>query len=582
MRIKRILLLDPPFFRFLNENQSSPPLGLTYLASALINSGFNDVVVYNADFDHSRGLKECNKAFFEEVNNFDLYKERIQNVSDPIYEEVLSTIAGYKPDLIGISIRTAKFFISETLIKLVKKNFPDTIIIAGGPHPTIEPEHVLLRTKADFVIRGEGEYILPELVRRINYQENNLLGLEGLSYRKNGKLRHNPAAALISDLDSIAFPNKDIILYRDALLCDDFGNIFSSRGCPFSCSFCDSRSIWTRKVRRRSPKNIVDEVSQVKEKYGTSFFGFYDDCFVTKSEHTIQLCEEIKNRGLNKLPKAEFRWWCEVHPQFISKEIVQTIKEANCVAVAIGAESGSQKILQRINKASSIDLIRKSCAIIKEAGLDLSLFFMIGFPYETEEDIYQTVEFMKELDPDSGNLSILTPHPGTVIYKECLAMGLIDYDADFINCFHQRNAHFYSPLISDERSKIIIYNAFKVVDELIGGNRKKKIHNILKNKIISQISQKFKARISFESQDYGDDNGATILLECDQNYAKRQIYIKLRGLSDTEFKFNIKGFIEELSKELLKELPQYLEAAVDITQKNQDEKYGNTFIFSLR
>mgnify|MGYP001619048145 CR=1 FL=1 len=276
MKIKKILLIDPPFFRFFNESQSGAPLGLCYLASNLIRAGFKDVFIYNADFDHLKRLKECNKYFFEEVDSFDSYKKRIRNLCDPIYKEVLSNIAEYKPDIIGISIKTAKFFISKTIIELIKQDYPDTIIVAGGPHPTVMPEHVLKNTKADFLLRGEGENIFTEFVKRVN-DGGNLSNLQGLSYRKDGNTLHNPLPDFIADLDSIAFPDKDVILHRDSMVNDDFGNIFSSRGCPFSCSFCDSRSIWSQKVRRRTPQNIVDEIIFLKEKYGTSFFSFSDD-----------------------------------------------------------------------------------------------------------------------------------------------------------------------------------------------------------------------------------------------------------------------------------------------------------------
>lgn len=555
MKTQKIMLIDPPFFRFLDENQSSVPLGISYLASALNRQGLEEVIVYNADFDPVRRLSECNKGFFDEVGRFALYKGRVKDLNHLIYREVVHTVTGFSPHLIGVSLRTAKFYIARNLIGLLKEALGGVPIVVGGPHATAEPAHVLLRTPADFVVRGEGEETLPELVHALQGGRGEYRRIAGLSYREGDRVVHNPARGFVPDLDVLPFPNRDALLYREAIDPDEMGNLLSSRGCPFGCSFCDSKTTWSRKVRRRSAKNVVDEIVAIRERYGTAFFSFSDDCFVTHQEHTLNLCKELEERGLARLPLKEFRWWCEVHPRFVSREVVQRMREANCVAIAIGAESGSQRSLREIKKSSSIDLIRKAAQIIREAGLHLTVFFMIGFPWETEEDIQSTISFMRELEPDSGNLSIVTPLPSTEIYQYCQRNGLLDYDEDYLNCFHQRDSHFYNSYISEERSRQIIKDSFSIVDELVEGSRNKKIENFLKEELLTTVLLKLNGQMERR-----DEQGSPEVA-CKQFYADKRIAIRV-DFGNTPIR-DPHAFARELAAGLLSQFPQYLEVAVE-------------------
>ncbi len=562
MKIEKILLIDPPFFRFMGERQSSTPLGLAYIAGTMRKHGF-DTAIYNADFEHREEMPECNKAFLNEVSTFDLYRNGVTDISHPIYKEVLSVIAQTRPDLIGMTVRTGKFFVSKTLISLIKESFPDTPLVIGGNHVTADPEHSLRRTKADYAVRGEGEQTFLLLVESLNKNER-LPGLNSVSFRSRGEIVHNPRAPLIQDLDSLPYPDRDAILYKEAMSPIDFGNIFSSRGCPFSCTFCDSRTTWTRKVRRRSAKNVVEEMLALKAKYGTSFFSFSDDCFVTKVKQTFDLCDEIDRSGLSSLRKKQFRWWCEIHPHLITEPLVTRMKKAGCVAIAIGAESGSQRTLDHINKASSVDVIRRAAAIIKACDVDLTTFFMIGFPWEKEEDIKATIELMAELDPDSGNLSILTPLPSTPVYSYCAERGLVQYHEDYLDCFHQRNSFFCSDGISEERSKEIIMEAFRRVDELIEGNRKKKIERTLQSTLLPKLESAFGLRFHLNRNGNGKGlDQSDITLSCDQIYAQATVQLTLSAADDLLPEHIATAVKKYLASEVLSELPQY--AKVEFT-----------------
>lgn len=552
---RKILLIDPPFFRFMDENQPNPPLGLAYLTSYCMERGFSNVVIYNADFNPFEDLGECNRAYAEETNIFDTYKKRVKDLKHPLYKEVLKTIDEQAPDVIGFSLTTAKFFICKNLIKMTKEKNEHIPIIVGGPHATAKPEEVLGRTKADFVVRGEGEVTFYELLKSIFSEDKNYKEIDGISFKKDGEIIHNRPREYIKDLDTIPFPCKDAMLFSEYVDKDNMGGLFSSRGCPFNCAFCDARTTWSRRVRRHSPQNIVEEIIFTKRKYGTTFFSFSDDCFITNKHHTLKLCDLLIQSGLAKLPKKDFRWWCEIHPRFITHDVVSKMKEAGCVAVAMGVEAGSQKTLDKIHKSTTKDMIRNAAKIIKNNGVELVVFCIIGFPWETTDDIEATMEFMRELKPDSGNLSILTPLPSTEIYDYCLEKGLIDFDADYLNCFHQRSSHFYSELIDDEESRTIVKNSFSRIDGYVNENRRTKIVNYLKQIVIPLV---FKGESSL--------NYKKLIYNVDQDYSKKKIDIIINSNINEKL-------LNEICMTVLERYPQYLVIWVKSREGDFKKKY---------
>lgn len=561
MSVRRILLLDPPFFRFLDEDQRGVPMGLAYLAGALRGAGFEDVVIYNADFDPQEGLGVCNRGYFDEMSRFDDYLSAVTNDDHPIYREVLETVRDFSPDLIAMSVRTAKFYISKTLIRLLREAFGAVPIVVGGPHATANPEHVLTRTEADFVVRGEGERTLLELVQTLDHEDREFGTIEGLSYRRGETLMHNPDRPFIADLDTLPLPARDLILNRQRMAPDDFSNLFSSRGCPFACAYCDSRRTWSRKVRRHSPQYIVEEIWDIKKRFGSTFFPFQDDCFVTDEKHLVELCQEMHRRGLAELPLTEFRWWCEIHPSLVTEDLIERMKNANCVAIAIGAESGSQRTLDSINKTVTPEMTLKAARIIREAGLSLSTFFMIGFPWETEQDIEQTLRFMEEVAPDKPVVSILTPLPGTPIYDYCRERSLVNFDEDFLTLFHQRNVHFYSEHISDERSREIIRNALERCEKIAQKTRRDKIARYLLDQVAPSIRDEEALLLEVVDKLSADELGerrfpsGVVKVTVAHSYTEEKIYLGLYG--DSGRRLSRRG-CERVGRLLLKEFPQYV------------------------
>lgn len=595
MPIKKILLLDPPFFRFLHEAQKGVPLGIAYLAGALRKHGFRDVVVYNADLDPYQKLGVCNRGYYDEMSHFDAYLKDVMNDRHPIYQEVIATIIDHKPDFIGISVRTAKFFITKTLIRLIREALGPVPIAVGGPHASANPDHVLLRSDADFVVRGEGEETIVELVQALNQVGPSwrsqvaagtvrvdrqlplihekikgttfLAKVNGLTYRERGQIIHNEDRPFVENLDDIPPPEKDLILHSHIMTPNDFSVFFSSRGCPYACTFCDSRTTWSRRVRQHSPERIVDEMIAVKEKYGSAFFAFYDDIFVLDPKHTLAFCEELRRRGLADLPKTEFRWWCEVHPQCVSEKVIEEMKAANCVAVAIGGESGNQRTLTQIQKASSENHIREAARVIRQAGLSLSIFFMIGFPWETEEDIRETLAFMEELEPDNPTVSVLTPLPGTAIYDYCRQRNLIQYDDDFLTLFHQRSSHFHSEVLNDDQSRLLIEESMRRCADLAGRKRRERIQRFVRERVIPELQEHDGLGVDVSEQDNHEltawsINGASarVHMAVDQNYTDEKIFVNVGGGHGSSRLSQ--SLIEKVGTMLLQEFPQYREVEI--------------------
>jgi radical SAM superfamily enzyme YgiQ (UPF0313 family) len=598
MKINRIMLMDPPFFRFLNEDQRGVPLGAAYLASTLRAKGFKDVVIYNTDLHPHRRLCVANRGYLEEMNMFEQYLADITNEQHPIYQEVVSTVMDWHPDFIGMSVRTAKFFISKTLIRLIRQVLPKVTIVVGGPHATSNPDHVLERTEADFVARGEGEDTIVELIQALNRGAQEVGNVAGIGFRRNGKIVQtpdpkpnlmlqqspppigafiqNPDRPLISDLDTLPFPDRESILHSHQMTPNDFSNLFSSRGCPYGCTFCDSKATWTRQVRRHSPRYVVDEILRIKETYGSSFFSFQDDIFVTDVDHTLAICQEMQNRGLGDLPKSEFRWWCEIHPHLVTEKVIHAMRDVNCVATAIGGESGNQRTLKQIKKASSEETVRRASRIIQDAGLHLSMFIMIGFPWETEADIEETLQFVEDVKPDSPEISVLTPLPGTEIFEYCKEQGLIDYDEDFLTLFHQRSSHFHSNLISDERSREIIRHAHVRADELKRGTRQRRIQRFVQDRMASRLMEQHGVELAVVESSMADDmpllpergQEDRIHVNVSESYTDEKLVFQFSGSNLSSDSMNWIG------AQLLEEFPEY--ETVELL--NQNDTTGRPYV----
>lgn len=305
-------------------------------------------------------------------------------------------------DVIGISACTPNIKEAWKIAKLAK----DKIVLLGGPHPTAMPEESLSKESVCVVVRGEGEETIREICKSTRFEQ-----ISGISYKKNGKIIHNPERPFIKNLDNIPFPARHLFpieKYRAKMhRRKNVGNILTTRGCPCDCNFC-YKLVFGRDYRVRSAENVIEEWEQMLE-MKIEEINVTDDNFTVDKERVFQICEHIIGKKLN-IP-----WTVSagLRPDFISKEILEIMKRSGCYRVAFGAESGSQTILDKTGKRIKLEQIRKAVELAKSVGLEVTLFFMVGNLYENRETIQETIEFAKKLNPDFVQFTIATPYPGT-------------------------------------------------------------------------------------------------------------------------------------------------------------------------
>ena len=375
-------------------------LGLSYIAAVLKENG-HDVKIYNADYVDSDQYLNQRQIF----NNYENFKDVINDVKNPIWEEVFSTIKDFGPDILGITMFTANYKVAKIIANFVKRINVECKIVVGGAHPTIDPEGTLANNDFDYLVRGEGELTFLELVEGKSIEE-----IKGLSYKKNGRIINNFQRPFIEDLNSLPFPSRDLFINSTKNM--DYGNLITGRGCPFTCIYCASNKIWKRKVRFRSAKNVLEELIYLKKTFNSPLLYFVDDTFTLRKERAKEICKGMIEQNL------ELKWKCDTRVDCIDYELIDLMKKSGCIRIKIGVETGSERIIKKIKKGLTKEKIRKGVNIINKVGIPLTVYLMAGFPGETNKDIRETIEFAKEIDADYYSLSIVAPYLGTEIYDE--------------------------------------------------------------------------------------------------------------------------------------------------------------------
>lgn len=453
----KILLIDPPCDRFLGYTSECIPLGISHIASYLKKEG-HDVFVYNAD--HAQRASHINIVEYSE--NQRRYIEAVNDDHHPVWEEVKNVIRDFRPGLIGISIMSVKILPAKKLISLIRKMDRNIVIVCGGHHPTIGPELFLRDGSSDFVVRGEGEFTMAELVGKLSNNEDDFDSIKSLSFLRGSKVINIPQRQLIADLALLPLPEKDNIVFKETYSMDDFSIVMTSRGCPYACGFCGSENMWKRTVRYRAIEKVIEEIEFLKNNYHLANIKFMDDSFTVNKKRVESICSEIIARKMN------IAWSCLTRVNLVDDDLIQLMKRSGCTKIDIGIESGNLRVLKMIDKEITIQQIERAAKIIDKHKIFWAGFFMFGFPTETEEEIMDTLRFMKKIKPGWANISVFTPYPGTKLYNICLTKGIIDGSYDPSLYMHQRTESFATDKISKERFSFV---AKKVLREFNSYNK---------------------------------------------------------------------------------------------------------------
>jgi radical SAM superfamily enzyme YgiQ (UPF0313 family) len=297
------------------------------------------------------------------------------------------------------------------------------------------------------VVRKEGENTFLELVQRLEAGKS-FGDVLGITYRKDGKTVKTKDRPYIEDLDSLPYPAFHLFPLKQF---NKYGNIIfpvmTSRGCVFWCEFCTAVRMFGRKYRMRSPKNVVDEIEYLYKKYGEKQYTFYDDAFTVDQARTKEICNEILRRGLN------IKWDCETRVDMVTKDLLQKMKEAGCIAVWYGVEAGSQEVRDAMKKGISDNQTFNAFRWTQEAGLIAVASIILGFPGETRETAWESVKLLKKINPDEIGIYIATPYPGTPMYDHVKKMGWLKI-RDF-NKYDTATPIFETPTMSMKELKEI-------------------------------------------------------------------------------------------------------------------------------
>jgi radical SAM superfamily enzyme YgiQ (UPF0313 family) len=442
MKEKTILLVEPPFYRLYDHKASlnRVPHALGYLAGSIkVKKPDWKVWLYNSDFsphDASLSYKYLYGAGFE------IYRQTLKNPQSLIWEEIKKKIVEYRPSVIGISVKSQNLASALMVARIAKSVDENMVVVFGGPHPSLVKSEILDDPVVDIGVLREGEETLIDILDSIEGKLS-LSTVKGIVYKEKNKIIKNPPREFISDLDSAPFPvqvARDSLIDYEQYPLEAFKHVFAARGCPYECSFCGSRYIWSRKVRFRSVGNIVAEILEIS-KLGIRDIHFDDDTFGIKKSFILKLCQEIKK----KCPGL--KWSCEIHIKLVDDETIAEMKSAGCQEILLGIESGNDRILTLIKKNITVNEAISAARLIKKHKIYLHTFFMVGFPQETEETMNDTMSAMTSIPSDNLICSIFTPYKGTELFDYCKKQNIIPQHFDVSLYNHQSPENYFCPNI---------------------------------------------------------------------------------------------------------------------------------------
>jgi anaerobic magnesium-protoporphyrin IX monomethyl ester cyclase len=435
MRVFLIHVRDPQFYalpaatRAANGNirvMGFPPIGVMTLSAVLKRAGH-----------------EC--VMFDQAN------------PETPPAVIIEQIRRQQPQLVGLSfLSTTSYPYAKVLARQIRAADARVRLAFGGVFATLNAERVKLQCpEVDFICRGDGEQLILDLVERLNDPGE----IAGLTWAKDGHVIHNPNRTLDGNVDQWPFPDRESLPldFVESMPLDvpavlsmkRFTTMQTSRGCPWPCVFCDIPVFNEGKWRSRSPQHVVNEFKHLQELgYGAVYF--VDDHFLLRPKRIEAICKGIKEEGVT------IQWGCEGRVDSTAQHLFPAMAKANCRTLMFGIESGSQKVLDRLKKEQSLAQVETAVNNAKQAGIEIVHgFFVVGCPDETVEDMRATFDFAARLKLDTFGFNRLCVYRGTPLWKEYLARGLVDDNADwykYFKCSEIDPTCVPGPVINDERA----------------------------------------------------------------------------------------------------------------------------------
>lgn len=374
----KVSLISPPHGAFYNT--LAPPLGLAYIASALENQGFSAAIV---DLPISQ------------VDPQTAIRQHIMDCS---------------PVIVGITCVQQNFAGAVSLARVIKALDPSIVTVLGGPYVSFVAHDVLQKYSViDVVVKGEAESTFVELVGRL-IQQKSLDNIPGVVYRANEHVCESPDRPLIEDLDTLPYPARHLLRMGFYHTLSPLTTIITSRGCPYSCSYCSTSAFWKHRVRFHSIERVLDEIELIVKSYGFRRFYFVDDTFTVYPERTTRLLEQLLVRNM------DISWECNTRPDCLSVDLLRLMRATGCAKISLGIESASGELRDSIGKSQiNSEHIADICSESRNLGIKTKFNFIVGLPGEKENDIAENFNLLERLSPDFTTCNFLRRYPGTEI-----------------------------------------------------------------------------------------------------------------------------------------------------------------------
>ena len=372
----RVAIVAPPYPL---EEAPAPPLGVTYVAAAFESAG-------------------------AEVRIFDYIVSRYTP------EKIRAQIDAFRPDVFGATSVTLNFPGAAEIVCEAKRHRPSLITLMGGPHVSFAAERTLKDYPGiDLIVAGEGEGTIAELMAE-GFHPGKWEKIPGLVFRRDGRIVDTGPRPFIEDPDTLPLPARHLLPLSRYQALGYSISIITSRGCPYSCIFCQGRRMVGNRVRLRRASLVVDEIEEIIS-YGIDRINVADDLFVSSRGKVKEVCDEILRRGIR------FAWSAFARVNTVDLEILKRMREAGCDSISFGVETGNPEMLKMIRKGITRDQVRHAVSLCREAGIIAHTSFIVGLPGETAETLRETGEFAASLGSLYG-YHFLAPFPGTTVREE--------------------------------------------------------------------------------------------------------------------------------------------------------------------
>jgi anaerobic magnesium-protoporphyrin IX monomethyl ester cyclase len=354
-----------------------------------------------------------------------IFDEQLEDLDCQRLDQILLSMQ--EPRIVGFSVLTISSKRAHELARAIKQIDPKSLIVFGGIHPTVLPEETLKKGGVDVVVRGEGEITFEVLIRRV-VEGRDYADVEGISYYRNGTVHHNPERPLIHPLDAIP-PFPFHLFEKNKERYASFGCVSTSRGCPYNCIFCSSRSISGKQYRYFSVERITKEIQRLVRDYGQKTIWLMDDNIAANRRHFMALLDAIMAAGLNQ----GVSYHGSMRGDNVDATLIKKAKNCNFKMIAFGLETGSENLMKLIQKGESVAEVANGIRLTHESGIATATTIIFGLPTETRADRRMAVRLVKSLPLSSVRFNTLTPYPGTPVFEMVKSTDAIHIKKDWEN-----------------------------------------------------------------------------------------------------------------------------------------------------